>query len=150
MPVFSEEFPLELFVLRGARGAEGWLALVGVAAVTAVVEGVVAVVGLLPVDELFVEPLWFLFPEERFIDPNKLLNPTCPTPPKSCINCCWDMLFSMYCNPSSVRPPDPLEFADGGLLMASLIRRQKSSSFSVSGSCIQKNSLRCDDLNFKR
>lgn len=62
--------------------------------------------------------------------------PIWPTPPKSCISCCCDMLFNMFCSSPSGAPPLLLRLPPtvGGLFSTSLIRRQYSSSLSVLGS----------------
>lgn len=88
-----------------------------------------------------------------FMEPSRVLKPPiCPTPPNNCINCCCDILFSIYCKSLPSLPPrlDDKLFTDGGLFMTSLIRRHHSSSFSNFGSCIQKNNLREVDLNFSK
>lgn len=93
-----------------------------------------------------------MFTGTHFIEPSKELSPPiCPTPPNNCINCCCDILFSIYCKSlvSFPRLDDKL-FTDGGLFMTSLMRRHHSSSFSVFGSCDQKNNLREVDLNLSK
>lgn len=68
------------------------------------------------------------------IVPSKFPKPICPTPPKSCISCCWDMLFSRFCKSPS-RLISLLRMGVGGLFKYSFIFLQCSSSFSPLTSC---------------